>query len=705
MAEGLTPEQAKKLDEMWKASQSGTGRMFATSGSGADATTLVGGLIKDVVGVAKEGVGAIAALAEKSMSNTADAGDAVKAVSGILKSLGEPGRLAGGALDMLGNVLTDTLGNWQKFSNEGLNFAGNSLQFRLAVMRTGMSFDEFGESLDKIKPALFQLGVGIAGGLEAFGLIAQRLNDPQMQVALNTMGILPKEANEILAMTIRLGRANLDMNDEQGKKQLLESTLSLAREMDMMAKLTGISRKEQQKNIETIENDARVRARLSGLMNDPTKREGIGNVIAAGGVLPPEARKALAETIAGAGIMTSEKLSDLNLTYGARVANMYMQIGRLSNGTAADQKEAARLTRELVPAMVEGRRQQREFVAMGASTSGMAMEAYDINGAASNYENTLSKLMRSKEEGGRGMSQPGAEAELRARAKAQSEGMLIEDIKIMVKENGKLVEQTIKAEKDRNGNYITSDPTKIVTQLATTAKSIMSATGLQINEGVAKYGDKILEYEMVNGERVLSEASKKMIEAANGSADENGKAANIGKVFGQEINSFLSNNTTALTDLPKNMASAFMDLYGSLTGTKVERKPTEKERALGSKGATGSWWEGGPQSILMGEAGESESVVPFSQRGAFIRDNIGSIGGSAMSSILRNIPAVVSSGAKNVEQAVAEMASVMPDSNLLAEKLEKISTIMASVERNMAESTGHARETAKNTREIGGIVA
>ena len=121
--------------------------------------------------------------------------------------------------------------------------------------------------------------------------------------------------------------------------------------------------------------------------------------------------------------------------------------------------------------------------------------------------------------------------------------------------------------------------------------------------------------------------------------------------------------------------------------------------------STGSWWEGGPQSILMGEAGESESVVPFSQRGAFIRDNIGSIGGSAMSSILRNIPAVVSSGTKNVEQAVAEMASVMPDSNLLAEKLDKLSSIMASVERNMAESTGHARETAKNTREIGGIVA
>jgi hypothetical protein len=51
------------------------------------------------------------------------------------------------------------------------------------------------------------------------------------------------------------------------------------------------------------------------------------------------------------------------------------------------------------------------------------------------------------------------------------------------------------------------------------------------------------------------------------------------------------------------------------------------------------------------------------------------------------------------------MAGAMPDSNLLAEKLDKISSIMASVERSMRNAEGYANETAKNTREIGGIVA
>ena len=132
-----------------------------------------------------------------------------------------------------------------------------------------------------------------------------------------------------------------------------------------------------------------------------------------------------------------------------------------------------------------------------------------------------------------------------------------------------------------------------------------------------------------------------------------------------------------------------------------------QKKALGSKATTGDWWESGPQGILMGEGGESESVVPYSQRGTFIRDNLDSIGlgGAGMSSILRNIPAMVSSGTQNVEQAVAQMAGAMPDSNLLAEKLDKISSIMASVERSMRNAEGYANETAKNTREIGGIVA
>jgi len=47
----------------------------------------------------------------------------------------------------------------------------------------------------------------------------------------------------------------------------------------------------------------------------------------------------------------------------------------------------------------------------------------------------------------------------------------------------------------------------------------------------------------------------------------------------------------------------------------------------------------------------------------------------------------------------------MPDSNLIVEKLEQISSIMASVDRSMRNAEGYANETAKNTREIGGIVA
>jgi hypothetical protein len=334
----------------------------------------------------------------------------------------------------------------------------------------------------------------------------------------------------------------------------------------------------------------------------------------------------------------------------------------------------------------------------------MGMEGYDKDGAASNFENTVRGEFEKLKAKNPNITLKEAEDEAFRRAKAQSEGKLIEDMTIMVKNaKGEMEKRTLTA-KDADGNYTRTDPTKIATQMATTVKAVTTGVGVEINEGIAKFAGNIIEFVEKGGEFVPTKASVAMIKAANGAAEKEGDkdnklAVNIGTVFGEKMTSWIGENTTAMKDLPTKMADAFAAIYNGLAPL--------KPRALGSKGSTGDWFENGPQGILMGEGGESESVVPYSQRGAFIRDNLDSIGlgGAGMSSILRNIPAMVSSGTQNVEQAVAQMAGAMPDSNLLAEKLDKISSIMASVERSMRNAEGYANETAKNTREIGGIVA
>ena len=177
--------------------------------------------------------------------------------------------------------------------------------------------------------------------MDAFANYSKTLNSPELQSMLNIMGIMPKEANEILALQIRMGRQNLNSKSEEDMKAVVKSAVNLAQEMDTMAKLTGISRRELQKNIETMENDARVRARLAVLNNDPAMRASVRAVQNAGAALPPEVAKLLNESIAGKGVVTSEKMSELVLTYGPRAAQQMVEIGKLTTSSRKEDQDRA----------------------------------------------------------------------------------------------------------------------------------------------------------------------------------------------------------------------------------------------------------------------------------------------------------------------------------------------------------------------------
>jgi hypothetical protein len=664
----IAAAQRKTSDELKQMiKENNTGRSFITGDSG-----VLTGLIKDLTGVAITGVQAVATLAEKSMNNTATAADAFEAVRHSLSALGPGGRLAGDSLKYFADILTSSVDNFQKFSHEGLNFAGNAMAFREAVMRTGMSFQDFGDILDKIKPSMFQLGGGITGGLHAFAEISKVMNSEPMQVAFNTMGMLPKEANEVLALSIKLGRQNNINQDAAGREELALSTLKLSREMDAMAKLTGISRREQEKNIETLANDARVRARMSQLMNDPNKREGIGNIMANAKTLPPELAKAFAESIAGAGIMTSEKLSELNLTYGSKVASTFAEIGRLSNGTAEDQERAAQLTKDLMPLLIEGKRQQADYVRMMVNDTAMGREAH-TNEAMFNYENTIAKIMMPKDKGGMGLDYDAARQEADARAKALTEGKLIENV--MVRVGKEMVE--IKAEKI-NGEYVSVDPTKYATQLATTAGSISRGIAQELNAGLLDVNNKMLEMEEVKNERgeiisyKFTADALKVISMANGaSVGPDGKPKNTGNVLGEKFVGFIKDNTQALVDLPTGIANAFKGIAGAMGYDVITTdKPPEDKKEKSSELNIRS----------------QSSAAP----------NINTVA-------VKELPAIAIATKETKDEVVA-LGEKFASQDKMAEQLEKISIIMASVKLSIDDVAGYTKKTASHTENMGGIV-
>lgn len=84
----------------------------------------------------------VGTLAGKAVDNTATVNDATKAVSNMLGKFGSVGGIAGDALQGLSDIITDSVSNWQQFSDMGLQFGGNAIALREAVHKTGLSFSE-----------------------------------------------------------------------------------------------------------------------------------------------------------------------------------------------------------------------------------------------------------------------------------------------------------------------------------------------------------------------------------------------------------------------------------------------------------------------------------------------------------------------------------------------------------------------------------
>ena len=647
-----------------------------TPGSGG-----LGDMIKALLDPAKAAIAGAVDITSRAANNSLQLGDAAQALKGVFDTLGAPGQLVGSTFGLIAGVVVESIDNWRKFSHEGLNFAGNAIAFREAVMKTGMTYSEFGDTLEKIKPAMFLFGGGLTAGMEGFGRVSNMMNSPVLQSALNTMGILPKEANEILALQIRMGRTNLDANNPAKMAAVVESAVNLATEMDAMAKLTGISRREQQKNIETMENDVRVRARLALLNADPAMRESIGNVQKAGSGLPQEVGKVLMESVAGKGIITSEKLSELTLTYGQRAANQIAEIGRLANSNdKAERDRAAEMTRNLFSVLAQDRKLNAEYVARGVNTSQMALEAFQ-NDYFNNYEETVGRIQTEM-----GVTREAAEKEAGARMRALAKGYLIEDMDVII--DGK--KEKIRAARSASGEYETKDPRSMGTQLVADAQGVLRTVGNEANKVITAANNAIPTYtkNAQTGVLELSEESKKLQMQAKQAVQDDGKnwQSNIPAMFKDVHDLFKTTNVT-MTDLPTKLATAMEVVFKKLF----------PGRAVGGDVTAG-------MPYVVGEVG-AEMFMP--KVDGFIQNNLSTAGlGSAnLSSILKNIPAIVSSGSQQVEQAVTQMASAMPDSNLLADKLDRLSSIMESVARSTQNTENYTGQTAKNTREIGGIVA
>ena len=191
-------------------------------------------------------------------------------VSDPFAKLSTPIDILGKGLGKLYGFVEDGEKVFQTLSNTGNSFNNDIVGMRIAAANSRMSFEEFAAVQSKSAKDFAGLGGNVAKGGMAFSEFSKTFFDSGLTENLRQMGYTSKDLNEVLAVQIGFQKSTTDTS-VAGQIKASQAAADLATEMDLIAKQTGKTRKEQEASLEKAKADGQIEAkmRLIGLKEGP----------------------------------------------------------------------------------------------------------------------------------------------------------------------------------------------------------------------------------------------------------------------------------------------------------------------------------------------------------------------------------------------------------------------------------------------------
>jgi hypothetical protein len=154
--------------------------------------------------------------------------------------------------------------SFNSLSQAGATTAGGMDDVFVQLQTLGMTLseiDKFTTLIGKNSKVLSQFGATAAEGAKLFSEVAGTLVKSDLGTQLNQLGITADEQREsaLAYMNIQAKTGQLNLKNT---KQLIEESGKFAKELDLAARLTGTTRKEQQEAREAAQAEVRFRAAL-----------------------------------------------------------------------------------------------------------------------------------------------------------------------------------------------------------------------------------------------------------------------------------------------------------------------------------------------------------------------------------------------------------------------------------------------------------
>ena len=274
-------------------------------------------------------------------------GDFTSSLTGYMSQFGLGFALMAQGIQRLVDELDQQIGVFRDLSAVGADFGDSIFGSRMAAIEAGLALDVFTNAVKKNADTLALLDGNVNMGAKRFTAVS-RVVQRDLQPTFSKYGVTMEETTQLLTDYLEiqtgLGDAQKMSNDD-----LVRGTENYVKELDLLARTTGLSRKEASEALKLQQQDKV----LKNLMMSMTKEQQLrlGGMLAGIEKTSPEMAAAIKELVVTGGAPISDNAKSLALI-NPRLLTM---AAGLKDGSVSNAEFGAEMRRTAVIAQEQGK--------------------------------------------------------------------------------------------------------------------------------------------------------------------------------------------------------------------------------------------------------------------------------------------------------------------------------------------------------------
>ncbi len=285
-----------------------------------------------------QGFGNIATSAVDLIDDLAGVGDSLTSAANTMRNIPVVGGFLAGVFRAVAGAAESVAKSFVDAASSGATFGGSINEFSRSASAAGMTMADFGALIQKSGEGMLGFGTTVEAGAKRFAEVSRTLRTTSSD--LYALGFSTQDINKGLATYGNMLRMQ-GLQGRQSNAQLVAGAQKYLKELDALAKITGVERSQKEAEMMAALKDAQFQGAMAGKSEEVRKSflSTLGGL--AGGMQGPLGN--FAKDILATGTATTEENQKL-LAMMPESAKMLQDLkGKMDRGEAVSEAERNKL--------------------------------------------------------------------------------------------------------------------------------------------------------------------------------------------------------------------------------------------------------------------------------------------------------------------------------------------------------------------------